>query len=76
MGAAAAPTWAQSHLLPDSPALSRCAPQVLIITPIARCFDTANKNNTEASSPSPTGCRANRRLLETLDKNAVRAWLR
>jgi hypothetical protein len=57
-------------------ALPRSAPQVLIITPITRCFDTADKHNTEANSASPAGCRANRRLLETLDKDAVRAWLR
>jgi hypothetical protein len=57
-------------------ALPRSAPQVLIITPITRCFDTANRYNTEANSPSPAGCRANRRLLETLDKDAVRAWIR
>jgi hypothetical protein len=57
-------------------ALPRSAPQVVIITPIARCFDTANKYNREANSPSPAGCRANRALVETLDKDAVRAWLR
>jgi len=37
-------------------ALPRSAPQVLIITPITRCFDTADKQNTEATSPSPAGC--------------------
>jgi hypothetical protein len=56
--------------------LPRSAPQVVIITPINRCFDTANKYNTEANSSSPAGCRANRRLLETFDRDAVRAWLR
>jgi hypothetical protein len=54
----------------------RSASQVVIITPIARCFDTANKYNREANSPSPAGCRANRALIETLDKDAIRAWLR
>jgi len=57
-------------------ALPRSAPQVVIVTPINRCFDTANKNNTEANSSSPAACQANRHLLETLDKEAVRAWLR
>ena len=57
-------------------ALPRSAPQVLIITGIKRCFDTADKYNREANSPSPAGCRANRALVETLDKAAVRAWLR
>lgn len=57
-------------------ALPRSAPQVVIITPITRCFDTANKYNREATSTSPAGCRANRALIETLDKAALRAWLR
>jgi hypothetical protein len=57
-------------------ALPRSAPQVLVITPVARCFDLANKNNQEANDPSPAGCAANRRLVETMDKDAIRAWLR
>ena len=57
-------------------ALPRSAPQVIVITPIARCFNTADKYNTEANSASPAGCRANRALIETLDKPALRAWLR
>jgi hypothetical protein len=57
-------------------ALPRSVPQVVIITPITRCFDTANKYNGEANSPSPSGCRANRALVETLDKTALRAWVR
>ena len=57
-------------------ALPRSAPQVVIITGIKRCFDTADKYNREANSTSPAGCRANRALVETLDKAAVRAWLR
>jgi hypothetical protein len=28
------------------------------------------------ASPSPSGCRANRALVETMDKDAIRAWLR
>ncbi|MEO8520619.1 MAG: hypothetical protein ABI603_04605 [Acidobacteriota bacterium] len=57
-------------------ALPRSAPQVVIITPIGRCFDTADKYNREANSPSPAGCRANRAVVETLDTEAMRAWLR
>jgi hypothetical protein len=57
-------------------ALPRSAPQVLMITGMKRCFDTADKYNTEANSPSPSGCRANRALVETMDKDAIRAWLR
>jgi hypothetical protein len=57
-------------------ALPRSAPQVLIIAGITRCFDTADKYNREANSPSPAGCAANRALVETLDKAALRAWLR
>jgi hypothetical protein len=57
-------------------ALPRSAPQVVIITPVARCFDTADRNNRDANSPSPAGCRANRALIETVDKDAIRAWLR
>ena len=56
--------------------LPRSAPQVLIITGITRCFNTADKYNLEANSPSPSGCRANRALVETMDKDAIRAWLR
>ena len=56
-------------------ALPRSAPQVVIITPITRCFDTADRYNNDANSPSPAGCRANRALVETLDKAAIRAWV-
>jgi hypothetical protein len=57
-------------------ALPRSAPQVVIITGIKRCFDTADKYNRDANSPNPSGCRANRALIETMDKDAIRAWLR
>jgi hypothetical protein len=56
--------------------LPRSAPQVLIITGIKRCFDTADKYNRDANDPSPAGCRANRALIESMDKAAIRAWLR
>ena len=51
----------------------RSAPQVVIITPIARCFDMANRHNSDLTS---VGCLANRGLIETLDKEAIRARLR
>jgi hypothetical protein len=57
-------------------ALRRSAPQVVTITPVARCFDTANKHNSDATSTSPAGCAANRALVATMDKDAIRAWLR
>jgi hypothetical protein len=57
-------------------ALPRSTPQVVIITPVARCFDTADKYNSDANSKLPSGCRANRALIETLDKDALRAWVR
>ncbi len=57
-------------------ALPRSAPQVVVITGITRCFDTADTHNLEANSPSPSGCRANRALIETMDQNAIRALLR
>ena len=56
-------------------AVPRSAPQVIIITGVARCFDTADKYNRDANSPSPAGCRANRALVETLDVAAVKARL-
>lgn len=59
-----------------SKALPRSAPQVLIITGINRCFDTMDKNNRDANSTSPAGCRANRALIESVDKSALRAWIR
>jgi hypothetical protein len=59
-----------------SKTVPRSTPQVVIIRPIARCFDTADKFNRDANSPSPAGCRANRGLIETIDKQALRAWLR
>ena len=57
-------------------ALPRSAAQVLSITPVERCFDTANKYNAEATSTSLAGCAANRALIQTMDKDAIRAWLR
>jgi hypothetical protein len=57
-------------------ALPRSAPQVVIIMPLARCFDTADRHNREANSPSPAGCRANRALIGAMDTEAIRAWLR
>ena len=56
--------------------LPRSAPQVLIIRGYARCFDTADRDNRYANAPGPSGCRANRALVETIDKDAIRAWLK
>lgn len=57
------PNWALFN-----PALPRSAPQVLVIGHFASCFD----------GPKPLhagGCAANRRLLESLDRQALLAWL-
>ena len=59
-----------------NPALPRTAPQVVIIAPVARCFETWDKYNVNANAPGPAGCTANRRLVETMDQAAIRAWLR
>jgi hypothetical protein len=59
-----------------NPALPRSAPQVLSISPVAECLDSSSKYNEESDSKSPAGCSANRRLIETMDKDAIRAWLR
>jgi hypothetical protein len=59
-----------------NPALPRSAPQVVIITGVKRCFDTADKYNRDANAPTRGGCQANRALVETMDKDALRAWLR
>jgi len=59
-----------------NPALPRWAPQVLSITPVARCFAPPSKYDPGPISKSPAGCPANRALIETMDKDAIRAWLR
>ena len=59
-----------------SPSLPRTAPQVVVIAPVARCFETWDKYNRSANDPGPAGCSANRRLVETMDQAAIRAWLR
>ncbi len=59
-----------------NPALPRSVPQVILITGIARCFDSANPYNRDAREPGPHGCAANRALIDTIDKAALRAWLR
>ena len=67
--------------VPQRPAFGHAPPpptaaQVLSITPVARCFDTANKYNSDSNSKMPGGCSANRALIETMDKDAIRAWPR
>jgi hypothetical protein len=48
----------------------RSAAQVIVIGQIARCFDN------QPAKPNPWGCTANRKLLETLDKQAVLGLLK
>jgi hypothetical protein len=51
------------------PALPRSAPQILVIGHFSGCLD----------GPKPIhagGCAANRRLLESIDRQALLAWLR
>ena len=57
-------------------AAARSAAQVVLITPIARCFDTSNTHNLEANSTSPAGCSANRKLVQTMDVEAIKVWLK
>ena len=52
-----------------NPALPRSAPQVLTISGFARC------QTPESQSGHVGGCRANVRLLESIDKAALLAWL-
>jgi len=54
----------------------RSAAQVVLIRGFGRCFDTTDQYNREANSPGPAGCRANRALVEGIDKDAVRAWMK
>ncbi len=56
--------------------LPRSAPQVVIITGIARCFDAAGPDSRDLRTSGPHGCTANRALVDTIDKDALRAWLR
>lgn len=53
--------------------LPRSAPQVVLIRGYARCFDTADEYNRQAKD---VGCRANRALVQGIDKDAIRAWIR
>ncbi len=59
------PNWALFN-----PALPRSAPQLLTISHFERCLP-ANRSAT----PNPGGCTANMRLLESIDKAALLAWL-
>jgi hypothetical protein len=52
-----------------NPALPRTAPQVLTIWNFTQCLDENNK------SVHVGGCVANRRLIESMDKAALLAWL-
>jgi hypothetical protein len=52
-----------------NPALPRSAPQILVIGNYEHCLLPQNL-------PHPGGCVANRKLLETIDKQAILDWLR
>jgi hypothetical protein len=52
-----------------NPALPRSAPQVLTISRFSQC------QTPESQSAHVGGCRANMRLLESIDKAALLAWL-
>jgi len=52
------------------PKLPRSAPQVLIVDSFARCLTPASKAQTHRG-----GCVINRALVESMDWDAVRAWL-
>lgn len=54
----------------------RSAVQVVLIRGFERCFNTSDPSNRDANSPGPSGCRANRALVETIDKDAIRARVR
>lgn len=51
-------------------AVPRSAPQVLVIDSYMRCLESGAPRQT-----SPGGCVTNRRLMESIDWDAVRAWL-
>ncbi|WP_291990167.1 hypothetical protein [Luteitalea sp.] len=55
------------------PALPRSAPQLLLITSATRCYE--DRRDTGSSTTSPSGCTANRALLESWDRQAVLDWL-
>jgi hypothetical protein len=50
--------------------LPRSAPQIVIVPQAKRCYEDARKTDL------PSGCPANRALLESLDRQAVLDWLR
>jgi hypothetical protein len=52
------------------PKLPRSAPQVLMIDSFSRCLTPASKAETHRG-----GCVINRALIDSMDWNAVRAWL-
>jgi hypothetical protein len=54
-------------------ALPRSAPQLIVVDGIVECFDKAP---TPGSKNTAAGCPANRKLLQTMDKQAVLDWLR
>ncbi len=53
--------------------LPRSAPQVVIVSYVARCYD---RPPDPRSRNTAAGCPANRRLLETMDRDAILSWLK
>lgn len=54
------------------PKLPRSAPQLLLITSAKRCYEDRREPQ---SNTLPSGCTANRALLESWDRQAVLDWL-
>jgi hypothetical protein len=55
------------------PALPRSAPQLLLITSAKRCYE--DRRDSGSSTTLPSGCTANRALMESWDRQAVLDWL-
>jgi hypothetical protein len=54
-------------------ALPRSAPQLIVVDELGRCFDKASEPTGQNTA---AGCPANRKLLQTMDRQAVLDWLR
>jgi hypothetical protein len=53
------------------PALPRWAPQLVVVTQAGRCYERVGRTGPE----HPSGCTANRALLESLDRQRILDWL-
>jgi hypothetical protein len=54
-------------------ALPRSAPQLVVVSYISRCYD---RTPDPRVPNTPAGCPVNRRLLETMDRDAILNWLK